>query len=578
MDSKGDLPGGAPPPRTRRTRWHAFLAATFTIFVYLLITSPGYPPPPTLKVPPPVCPQEYPLIPERNGALWGALTELYATDAFVARAIEQLSSAVQISTETFDEMGPVGVDERWLSRGPFVEHLAAAFPLVHTSLGLQKVNTYGLLYTWQGSDASLKPILLMGHYDVVPVAPLSTDQWTHPPYSGHFDGTFIWGRGASDDKSSVIGILTTIEVLLEKKFAPTRTIVLSFGFDEEAGGYHGAQYLAAALLERFGPDSFAMIVDEGMGFQESYGTIFALPDIAEKGHLNVELELKTPGGHSSVPPAHTSIGMLAALIVQLERHAPVPTLTLESPVLAMAKCFAVHGAAMPRKLRDALLRTGEDRAGRKALKTAEKLLLEDPVLKALIGTTQAVDMITGGVKSNALPEQAWAVVNHRIATHSSVNATLQHHLDLLSDLAAGFNLSLTANGELLTPVADAYGSLSFTTRQELEPAPVTPADAPPFRLLAGTIRATFQTARRDVREGRKDVVVAPAMGPGNSDTRFVWKLSEHILHYNHDNMVDDVGADFGGVHTVNEHVRADAFLEMILFFTTLILNADEAVL
>ncbi|KAJ7034589.1 hypothetical protein C8F04DRAFT_1259826 [Mycena alexandri] len=67
------------------------------------------------------------------------------------------------------------------------------------------------------------------------------------------------------------------------------------------------------------------------------------------------------------------------------------------------------------------------------------------------------------------------------------------------------------------------------------------------------------------------------------DTRFVWELSQHILHYNHDNMVDDVGANFGGVHTVDEpvaiaDVRVDSFLEMILFFTTLILNADEAVL
>jgi len=33
----------------------------------------------------------------------------------------------------------------------------------HTALTLTKVNTYGLLYEWKGSDVRLKPLLLTGH-------------------------------------------------------------------------------------------------------------------------------------------------------------------------------------------------------------------------------------------------------------------------------------------------------------------------------------------------------------------------------------------------------------------------------
>jgi Gly-Xaa carboxypeptidase len=55
---------------------------------------------------------------------------LHATDAFLERAVGQLSAAVQIPTETFDAMGPVGEDERWVTRGPFMDHLVTAFPLV----------------------------------------------------------------------------------------------------------------------------------------------------------------------------------------------------------------------------------------------------------------------------------------------------------------------------------------------------------------------------------------------------------------------------------------------------------------
>ncbi|KAJ7154545.1 carboxypeptidase S [Mycena filopes] len=585
MDTKYELEaslpgGGAPPARARRLRWPALAAglSLLALLHYLTTSFSG----PSCRLPASplglysksthVCPQASPLAPEKNGALWEDLTALHRTNDFLTRAVAQLSAAVQIPTESFDAMLPVGEDDRWLSRGPFIEHLATAFPLVHESLELQKVNTYGLLYTWQGSDASLKPLLLMGHYDVVPVAPLSADQWTHPAYSGYFDGENVWGRGSTDDKAGVIGILTTIEVLLEKKFAPTRTVVLSFGFDEESGGYHGAAHLGPALLERFGPDSFALIVDEGAGFEEDFGAIFAMPGVAEKGHANVEIEIQTPGGHSSIPPEHTSIGMLAALIVHFENNAPVPALEVGTTAFEMAQCLAAHAPDMPKLLKRLILRADKSHT---ALKAAEALLLKDPMFKALVATTQAVDLISGGVKSNALPEQASALVNHRIATQSSVNATLTRDAELVKDLAARFNLSVTAYGELLTPAAAAaaaYGSLSLSSPQILEPAPVSPSDAPAFALLAGSIRATFRAARADIEGAETEIFVAPGMMTGNTDTRFNWELSRHIYRYGH----GDMRGGLDGIHTVNEHIPAHAFVEMITFWTTLILNADEA--
>ncbi|KAJ7093466.1 hypothetical protein B0H15DRAFT_159098 [Mycena belliarum] len=568
-----ELPGGA--PRARRARWPRAIACAGVVLAAFLLLSSGrvrlgcssrHASKPSADAA--SCPQANPLVPKATGALWSELAALHTTPAFLARAVAQLSAAVKIPTETFDDMGPVGEDARWASHAPFVEHLAQAFPLVHQKLALQKVNTYGLIYTWQGSDATLKPLLLMGHYDVVPVAPLSVDQWTYPPYSGHFDGESVWGRGSSDDKSGVIGILTSIEVLLEKNFAPTRTVVLSFGFDEEVGGYQGAGYLGPALLERFGPDSFAMVVDEGSGYTDAFGAVFASPGIAEKGYVNVNVEVQTPGGHSSVPPAHTSIGILAAMIVHLEAHAPVPVLALGTPAFEMATCFGAHGPEMPHHLKRAISRAGKSE---KARRRAEEMLLEDRMFRAVVGTTQAVDIVHGGVKSNALPEQAVAVVNHRIATQSSVNATITRDTELLLGLAARFNLSVSAYGQQLTPAEGAYGSLTLSTPLTLEPAPITPSDAAPFRLLAGTIRTAFQTARN----GTQDVVVAPGMMTGNTDTRFNWALSQHIFRYGHDNQI---GGNLHGIHTVNEHMSASNFVEMIIFFTTLILNADEAAL
>ena len=67
--------------------------------------------------------------------------------------------------------------------------------------------------------------------DTVPIS--SPERWTHAPLSGDFDGTSVWGRGSCDDKTHHIAIFEAVSALLEAGFQPKRTLLLSFGFDEE---------------------------------------------------------------------------------------------------------------------------------------------------------------------------------------------------------------------------------------------------------------------------------------------------------------------------------------------------------
>ena len=92
-----------------------------------------------------------------------------------------------------------------------------------------------------------------------------------------------------------------------------------------------------------------------------------------------------------------------------------------------AQCLAAHVPGLPHKLRKALKKSVKSD---KALNEAEEHLLQDKAFRALVGTTQAIDLINGGVKTNALPEQAWAVVNHRIATdrYLLLSISLSHFL------------------------------------------------------------------------------------------------------------------------------------------------------
>jgi Gly-Xaa carboxypeptidase len=125
------------------------------------------------------------------------------------------------------------------------------------------VNEHGHLFTWQGSNSNLKPLLMMAHSDVVPVSASSTQTWTYEPFSGYNDGQYIWGRGSEDDKSNLVAILSVIDLLLEDKmFKPTRTVVFALGFDEEGGAdqSQGARCLAELLLQTFGKNGIELIV------------------------------------------------------------------------------------------------------------------------------------------------------------------------------------------------------------------------------------------------------------------------------------------------------------------------------
>lgn len=525
----------------------------------------------------PRCPQTDPLHPERNGVLWESLSATFGTETFKNKAIDWLSGAVKVPTESFDDMGPVGQDVRWEVFAPFHDYLHSAFPLAHAALQLTKVNTYGLLYVWQGSDASLKALVLAAHQDVVPVNPMTANEWTHPPFSGHFDGKKIWGRGSSDDKSGLIGSLSSVESLLTSGFRPTRTVVLAYGFDEEISGTEGAKHLATALLSLYGKDGIAMIVDEGGGFAEEYGSIVATPGIAEKGYLDVKVEITTPGGHSSVPPKHTGIGILSALLVAYEANPYGVKLTRKDPLYSTLQCVSQHAKELPKDLRETIRRSW---SSKKALRKLEKKIFQNPVYKSLVGTTQAADLIEGGVKANALPEMASAIVNHRIAVISSVAEVKAHDTELLKGLADKFNLTYNAFGTKVTEEAEGAPSSGSLTLSDaygtaLEPAPVTPTvkDAAPYQLLSGTIKATYNSHR--ALTATNEIIVSPGMPSGNTDTRYYWNLTRHIFRYNHSNAGNKANR-LSGVHTVNESIEVDAFVEMIRFFTTLILNADEA--
>jgi Gly-Xaa carboxypeptidase len=280
----------------------------------------------------------------------------------------------------------------------------------------------------------------------------------------------------------------------------------------------------------------------------------------------VRITVNAPGGHSSIPPTHTSIGMLSRMLVEYEANPFEAHVHREAVNFASLQCLGKHAPQMPAGLRKAI---AESPHSDMALKRVEELLFQDPLYRTLFSTTQAIDLIQGGVKANALPESANAVMNHRIDSLSTLKTVIDRDTRLVKPLAEAFNLSFTAFGTCVFPEgkpANGHLELNDAWGYALEPAPITPIDGAPYKLLSGTIIAAYK-AQTD----NDTIVVSPAVMSGNTDTRYYWNLSDHIFRYSH--LSDDKNT---GQHTVNEKVNVDDLLGEIRFFTTLVLNADKA--
>ncbi|KAK3706274.1 hypothetical protein LTR37_012789, partial [Vermiconidia calcicola] len=511
------------------------------------------------------CKQPDPLLPSSSSDGLEDMYKYLSTPDFERKSIDRLSGAVQIPTESFDDLGSIGEDSRWEIMYEFAKYLRHTFPRVHDRMKPETVNTHGLIYTWEGSDESLKPLLLMAHQDVVPVPNATFGAWTHPPYSGHYDGKYIWGRGSSDCKNQLIAVMETMELLIHAGFLPRRTIVLSFGFDEEISGREGAGHLAPFLHERYGDKGIAALIDEGATFMEAWGTTFAAPGIGEKGYTDVHITVRMPGGHSSIPSDHTSIGVLSELITHIEAEQYPKLLTQDNPYYSQLQCGAAHSPDFPKKIRKLLPKQENHSCRSKPDYLAIEAAKQGRDIQYLMQTSQAVDVIQGGVKVNALPERVSVTVNHRINVGDEPEMVWNRLASLAKPTAKKYNLTLHAFDGMKE---EAQSISLWADETTLRYAPITPTNVDkntPYAVLAGTTRALYG----------EDIIVTPSAMTGNTDTRYYWGLTKHIFRFG-PGYDPSAGTGLGNIHTVDERISVVNHIATVKWFTLFVRNMDEA--
>lgn len=498
--------------------------------------------------------------------------DLIFNDAtYKKKSIENLAKAVQIPTEIQDVNPEPSKDHEYYKYFYEFHHfLKDAYPLIHENLKLEKVNEIGLLYTWEGSEKDLKPMLFMAHQDVVPVERKTWDLWKFPPFSGYYEEEtdLLWGRGSNDCKNLLTAEMEAIEQLLRDDYKPKRTVLLSFGFDEESSGPLGAKNLAAFIRERYGDDSIFSIIDEGAGVAPLGDNLYvASPINAEKGYVDVIVTVNGHGGHSSVPPEHTTIGVAADLIKLLEDNKFDFDFELDNPIYGLLTCVAEHSDKVPKSLKKTILGASKDEKKKAAL---QEYLSRDSRFRELIRTTEAIDIVKGGIKANALPEVTSFLVNHRIEMHSSVNETVNNDLKYAKEVAEKFGYGVSLSDEFVVPATE-LGYIDVSYSKSLEPAPISPTSGPVWNILAGTIQDVFQNGVF-ADQPEAEIYVTSDLISGNTDTRYYWDLTKNI--YRFAAAIFDLSV-LKTIHSVNEHVNVSGHLSATAFIYEYIVNVDE---
>jgi acetylornithine deacetylase/succinyl-diaminopimelate desuccinylase-like protein len=363
----------------------------------------------------------------------------------------------------------------------------------------------GIVASLPGSDAKAKPMLLLGHLDVVEA---NAKDWTRDPFKLVEEGGYYYARGTLDDKAMSAVWADALIRFKQTGYRPKRTIKLALTCGEETTfAWNGAEWLTKNRPDLVQAE---FVLNEGGGGRtDASGNRQLLAiQVGEKAAQNYTLTATNPGGHSSQPVPDNAIYELAAAIRAVQGYSfPV---RFNDTTRAF---FTANARTQPGPVGDAITRLLRDPTD----KAADALVSRDKALHSTLRTTCVATRVAAGHAENALPQSATANVNCRIFPGETVDATLA----VLKRLA-GPKVTVTANPPV-RPIA---------TPPTLDPKIMGPVTKLAARHFPG-------------------VPVLPLMSTGATDGVFFAGLG--IPVYGVPGIFLD--PDLGGIHGLNERVR-----------------------
>ena len=305
--------------------------------------------------------------------------------------------------------------------------------IVITPLG----ETATLAAAIKGRDPSLKPMLMIGHMDVVAA---NRADWTRDPFVPVEEDGYIFGRGSEDNKYDVAMMVATLAQLKKEGWTPRRTVILLLSGDEETN-----MVTTKALAAKYKDAELLLNGDGGGGLLDETGkpVLYQL-QAGEKTYADFEIGFTDPGGHSSAPTPGNPIYRLAKAIDRIAAYQFPPMineLTKASLSLSAQRIGGDVGEAMR------LYAATQDPA-------SAELLSSRPEFVGQVRTTCVATMLAGGHALNALPQSAKVSVNCRIFPGVKIDDVKAQLVKVVDDQSATFTTLNDPTGSDASPLRD----------------------------------------------------------------------------------------------------------------------------
>lgn len=430
-------------------------------------------------------------------------------------AIGALAELAKCKTVSHDD--PALEDDAEFQK--LIAMLPTLYPHVFKVCSFDQLPNRALLMRWCGKLDSA-PIVLMAHYDVVPV---NESNWDKPPFAAVIENGVMFGRGTLDTKVTFNGILSAANHLIGKGFQPEQDIYFAFSGGEEVNGKGAPNIVNYFKTHAITP---ALVVDEGGAVVENVFPGVKQPcgliGIAEKGMINAEFRTKSAGGHASAPKPHTPVGILAAACKRIEDH-PFPS-HIDGPARDMFDTLGRHSSFLYRMIFANLWCFGWviDLLGKKS----------GGEMNALMRTTVAFTQMQGSSARNVIPPEAAMVANMRLNPHDSVNSALSY-------------LRKTVQND----------AVEVRALESFEPSPISEISCPAWDKVARAVASTW-----------RGCIISPYLMVQCSDSRHYRDISNHVYRFS---AMDLTAEERATIHGNNECIRLETIAKAVEFYIRL---------
>jgi len=363
----------------------------------------------------------------------------------------------------------------------------------------------------RGSDARARPILLLGHLDVVEAR---REDWTRDPFEFIEEGGYFYGRGVADMKAmDAIWVDTLIRLKREGR-APKRTLKMALTCGEEtAEAFNGADWLVKNHRDLV--DAGFVLNEGGGGRLSAEGRYEQLSiQVGEKAAQSYRVTVTNPGGHSSRPRPDNAIYQLAQALLKIQAHV-FPAKFTDTTRVGL-ELRAGRGGPAGEALKRLLANPSDPEAAR--------IAATDVNVNAILHTNCVTTRLDAGHANNALPQRATAVVNCRIFPGETVEGTRETLAKVVADPEVKV--------EVIPPVRP------IAVSPPLDPQVVGPMRAVAAKHFPG-------------------VPVIPSMSAGATDGRYFGPAG--IPVYGVPGIFGD--PDGNGAHGLNERIRVRSVYE-----------------